>query len=117
MLPAGPARGKPRAAHGALAFPPYGTAGQTAGAGVRRAPTNLSTRSFDAVEGGLPDVFAGASAHHWKPVPIVMRTATRPCDGSFSVYAQLPFPPRTRSRLPRTVTRVTASVDAALLYL
>jgi len=46
---------------------------------------NLSTRSFEAVDGGLPLALAGASAHHARLVPSCSCTAMRPCDGSFSV--------------------------------
>src|SRR5262245_7715091 len=73
-----------------------GTAGHVAGAGVRRAPENLSTLSVFAVDGGLPVALAGVSAHQRSPVPIVRRTAIRPCDGSFNVYAHPDLPPRTR---------------------
>jgi len=45
----------------------------------------LSCRSFAAVDGGLPDVFADASARQSSLLPKDSRTPMRPCDGSSSV--------------------------------
>ena len=75
-----------RAAH--LDHPPrraHGTGGHAGGASVRGCAMNRPGRSLLAVDGGLPPIFAGASAHHGRSVPSVSRTAIRPCDGSSSV--------------------------------
>ena len=53
--------------------------------GVFDWPTNLSTWSFAAGDGGLPLVFAGASAHQAGAAPSWSRTAMLLCDCSFSV--------------------------------
>ena len=94
----------------------HGTVGHTAGADVLRAPTNRSTRSLLAVP-ELPLDFAGVLAHQRNPLPIVNRTATWTCGAWSSAYGQLARPPRMRSRLPRTITRVIASLELALRYL
>ena len=87
----------------------YG-AGQTRGGGVFRAATKRSTRSNDELVGGVPNVFAGALAHHGTPVPRRSFTAIAPCCGSFSVYVHAVPPARIRSRFARTTIRMTGSV-------
>ena len=75
-----------RAAH--LDHPPrraHGTGGHAGGASVRGCAMNRPGRSLLAVDGGLPPIFAGASAHQGRSVPSVTRTAIRPCVGSSSV--------------------------------
>jgi hypothetical protein len=74
----------------------------------------LSTRSFFAVDGGLPLALAGASAHHRWPAPIRSCTATRPCAGSSSEYVKNALEPLMTSRSGRSRTRVIAAGDVAL---
>ena len=87
----------------------YG-AGQTTGGGAFRKARKRSTRSNDALDGGVPDVFAGALAHHAAAVPRRSLTAIAPCCGSFSVYVHEAPPARIRSRFARTMIRATGSV-------
>src|SRR5205823_12583992 len=63
----------------------HGTGGHAGGASVRGCAMNRPGRALLAVEGGLPPIFAGASAHQGRSVPSVTRTAIRPCVGSSSV--------------------------------
>jgi len=55
------------------------------GGGVFGCPVNFPGRSFLAVDGGLPLVFAGASAHH-AASPEEILTAMRPCADSSRLY-------------------------------
>ncbi len=79
--------------------------GQTAGAGVFGWASKRSGRSYFAVDGGLPLVRAGASAHHPSENPSRTRTATRPWAASSSEDVQPALPPLTviESDLTRTV--------------
>ncbi len=61
-----------------------GSAGHPPGAGVFGCAVNFPGRSFLAVDGGFPLVFAGASAHQ-ATSPENILTATRPCAGSSRV--------------------------------
>src|SRR5439155_2796945 len=89
--------------------PPHGTAGHATGAGVLGCATNRPTRSLAAVDGGLPLAFAGASAHHGRPLPSVRRTAIRPCEGSSRVKPQPGPPPASEIRSAVTATRETGA--------
>ena len=81
-----------------------------AGGGAFRAATKRSTRSNDALDGGLPDVLAGALAHHGAAVPRRSFTAIALCCGSSSVYVHDAPPARIRSRFARTTMRATGSL-------
>src|SRR3989442_8810745 len=87
-----------------------GTAGHASGAVVLGCATNRPARSLAAVDGGWPLAFAGASAHHGRPLPSVRRTAIRPCEGSSRVNPQPAPPPASETRFAGTATRETGAL-------